>query len=527
MNIPEFLTNQSVVYQALFSSMFFATEMDHSNGYLGLGNAAVFPEVLIWAMGQRNPELIDQLQASGQIEELRELLSQYCSLRVVAEDMRSDSYYASCEAEQIYGDDFGYLTPDDFVDALSSGDWSCDDPNAESLIQRAAIALAEEYKCDKPEIKLKTNTQWLPSDAENHAAFELTATRISQLALLPTSALTHASRQLIQSDNVGYGSYWDKVYTSVICDWLEQDEPAIATEIVEKGLSSVYVAAVTDFRSIMTSVEDMWRDLSHQLRALLLQVKEEHEAQNLLRNFSENYAKSELEASTYATLLWEMVKRRNCAAQSFRVHTSNSTHTLIETVRSAPENYANCYLVDISSLPEDLRNLTDEHQALVVRLPESWLSQLDALQLYRLQAFFREDNSSGQLCSSLRISSAFCCDHESLWPLMFAWRRHVPVVYVLDEQCVFARHVFRHFVDLRHVSDTPARHWPTNDIIATRDTSNASAAYIAVDNGPRSNVPPAILANINDLRTARVTTTLKEAFLAAQSEFRSASQNSI
>lgn len=507
--------------------MLFAAEMDNSNGYLGLGNAVVFPEVLIWAMGQRNPELIHQLRASCQVERLRELLSRYCSLRAAAEDLRSDDYYASCEAEQIYDDDFGYLTPADLVCALRSGDWSCDDPNAESLIQRAAIALAEEYKCDKPEIKLKTNTQWLPSDAANHVAFELTATRISRLALLPSTALTHASQQLTQGDNVGYGSYWDKIYSSVICDWLEQDEPSIATEIVEKGLSSVFVTAITDLRSIMTSVEDMWRDLSHPLRALLLQVKEEHEARNLLRHFVENFTKSELAASTYATLLWEMVKRRNCDSKSFDAYTSNATNALIETVRSAPENYANCYLVDISSLPEDLRNLTDEHQALVVRLPESWLSKVDALELYQLQAFFREDNSRGQLCSSLRISSAFCCDYESLWPLMFAWRRHVPVVYVLNEQCVFAHHVFRHFVDLRDVIETPARHWPTRDTVATRDPSNASAAYIAVDNGARSNLPPAILANINDLRTARVTTTLNEAFLATQSEFQSANQRSV
>ncbi|WP_176082037.1 hypothetical protein [Paraburkholderia tropica] len=344
----------NILYSALFHSMLFATEMDHSNGYLGLGNAAAFPELLIWAMGQRNPELLDRLQENGQTGQLRELLFQYCSLRELAERQRCDSYYASCEAEQIYGDDLGYLTPDDFVHALNSGDWSCDDPDTESLIQRAAVALAEEYKRGEPEIELKTNTKWFPDVAANHAAFELTATRISQFALLPTKALTHAVRQLIRSDNVGYGSYWDKVYTSVICNWLEQDEPAIATEIVEKALSSVYVATITDFRSIMTSVEDMWRDLSHPLRALLLQVEEEHDAQNLLRNFSEKYAKSEIEASTYATLLWEMIKRRSCPAehsQDSKAYASSGTNALVDAVRSAPENEATCHLVDVASLP--------------------------------------------------------------------------------------------------------------------------------------------------------------------------------
>ena len=504
--------------------MLFATEMDHSNGYLGLGNATVFPEVLILAMGQRHPDLIGTLQEHDQTGAFRELLSQYCSLRVVAEEMRRDNYCASCEAEKIYGDDLGYLTPYDLVDALSSGDWSCDKPDAKSMIQRAALALAAEYNCDEPEIELNINTQWLPNSATNHVAFELTATRISQLASLPTTALTHASRQLTQSDNVAYGSYWDKVYTSVICDWLEQDAPDIATEIVEKGLSSVYVAVVYDYLSTMTSVEVMWQELSHPFRALLLQAKTEDEAIRVLRNFVGNFEKTELETSIKSVLLWEMVKRRNCASESFRVHTSNSANTLIETVRSAPENYANCYLVDISSLPDDFRILTDEHQALVLRLPESWLSDLDALELYNgLEAFFREDNSSGQCWSSLRISSAFCCDHKSLWPQMFAWRRHVPVVYVLDEKCVFALHVFRHFADLRRVRDTPARHWPTNYTTA-KDTGNVSSAYVAVDNAARSNLPPAILANITDLRTARGATTLIDAFRAAHPKIQAAHQ---
>jgi hypothetical protein len=128
--------------------MQFATEMDNSNGYLGIGNAAVFPEVLIWALEQRHPRLIEGLQERGLAGELRELLSQYCSLRDAAERLRSNGYFASCDAEQIYGEDFGYLTPDDFVHALDSGDWICDNPTAESLIQLAVIALSEEYSCD-------------------------------------------------------------------------------------------------------------------------------------------------------------------------------------------------------------------------------------------------------------------------------------------------------------------------------------------------------------------------------------------
>lgn len=108
---------------------------------------------------------------------------------------------------------------------------------------------------------------------------------------------------------------------------------------------------------------------------------------------------------------------------------------------------------------------------------------------------------------------------------MFTWRRQVPVLYVFAEQCVLVLHAFRHFVDLRHAIDTPIRHWPTKSTTATKDAANASSGYITVDNESRINLPPAILANINDLRTERGTTKLKEAFLAEQSEFRLASEN--
>ncbi|MBB5460242.1 hypothetical protein [Paraburkholderia sp. Cpub6] len=490
--------------------------MDHSNRYLGLGNAAVFPEVLIWAMGQRHPELIEGINEHGKAVELRELLSQYCSLRGAAERLRSERYFASCEAEQIYNDDFGYLTPDDLVQAFGSGDWSCDDPAAKSLIQRAAFALAEQYNCDEPEIELSIDTQWFPDNTVNQVAFELTATRISDLASLPRTALAHATHQLTQCDNVAYGSFWDAVYTSAICDWLEQDAPEVAAEIVKKGLSSLYVAAITDFRSTMISVEEMWKDLSHPLRALLLQVKGEHEALNLLRKFAENFAKCELEVSTYAALLWEIVKRRNCPAEHSRVYTSDATNALVEAVRSAPANEATCHLVDVTSLPDVFRIVADEKQALVVRLPDSWLEDLDALAHYDgLEPFFRKDTSNGQCLSSLSISHAFCCDYDALWPLMFTWRRHVPVMYVFAERCAFALHVFRHFIDLRRVSDTPARHWPTVSISATQDAGIASSAYVAVSNRLAGNRPLAVLPNITDLRTTSGTTTLKDTFLAA------------
>jgi hypothetical protein len=341
---------------------------------------------------------------------------------------------------------------------------------------------------------------------------------------LPTTALAHAARQLTLCDYVAYGTFWDKVYTSAICDWLEQDAPDVAAEIVEKGLSSMYVAAVTDFRSTMTSVEDMWRALSHPVRVLLLQVKEENEALNLLRNFSEKFAKSEPEASTYATLPWEMVKRRNCPAEYSRVYKSAATNALVEAVRSAPANEATCHLVDVASLPDVFRILADEKQALVVRLPDSWPEDLGALARYDgLSAFFREDTSNGQCISSLSISQAFCCDHDALWPLMFTWRRHVPVMYVFAEQCVLVLHVFKHFVDLRHVGSTPARHWPTVSISLPQNAGGAYSTYVTIGIGRPDNYPLAVLPNITDLRTT-YPTTLKEAFLAAHPEFQSARQ---
>jgi hypothetical protein len=59
------------------------------------------------------------------------------------------------------------------------------------------------------------------------------------------------------------------------------------------------------------------------------------------------------------------------------------------------------------------------------------------------------------------MGPAFWCQYEQLWPVVFAFRRSIPVVYLFERSLVVCQYPFCHFCDLRYIADFSPKHYPT------------------------------------------------------------------
>ncbi|WP_148654400.1 hypothetical protein [Paraburkholderia caribensis] len=486
--------------------------MDYTNGYVGLGNATVIPQVIVWAVGKRHPELIEEIQTSGDIDRFREVLGHYGALRVIAERLQRDACLSCCDAYGGSDDGSWHLTPEDHLHAVTHGDWRCTDPKAEKLLVQVLHALNTTFKFDTPDLDRHIETPWRPVVEANHAAFGLAGMQKSEHTKLPASALVHMNRQLLGCDDGDHSSFWATAYTSAIGKWLEQDLPDVADEIVKSGLTSGYFKCVSCYCSIMLSVEAVWQAMSYPIRMCLLKAETEGEALGVARTFVTACSKSQHEEEVLATLLWEMVKRRNHRKEPKNIFVSDASDPCIDAMRSRSEGKATGYLVDTESLPDDFRNLTDEKQALVVFVPDDLLENLEGLTRWDgLDCYFRKYGSDGRSVLSLAISRLFCCDHKALWPLMFEWRRRVPVVYIFDAKAAMALHKFNHFVDLLNVHKTSHRHRDTV-VVTEVQCSTDAAAHVVLNGHEDSGRRLSVIPDISDLRSRMRTDTLSETF---------------
>lgn len=505
-------SEQDLLYTALIEALHFIAAMDRSNGEAGLHNAMVVPDVIIWALEQRNPELLARLHSIEQVDTLRDLLAQYGSLRVVAERLRRESFCEACDAAGVASYDDGYLTPEVVLEALDSGTWSCDTPGIHALFENALFALTERVALDIPAEHHHVNTTWRPVAERNLDAFALAPTPIPESSALPVLALAHANQQLLACDDGYDPSLWENSYTSVVCDWLERDLLDIAREIIANGLTTEYVDRLLMYRFTMRCVEKMWQGLSHPIRALLLGAQKEEDALRVLEAFIRAVPDPDSDASDWVVLLWEMVKRRNVEARAVPVHICDIRSSELDSVRSTANDVAACCVVDTESLPASLRTMTDEQQVLLVRVTEDWLHHSDELTQGNLECVYLENRVTGKWTKVLGITPAFCCNYEELWPLMFGWRRSVPILYVFEERCVFAVLPFHHFPELKTIANIPKRQLPTVAATSAPLANDLTVEQVSVDRASNEGRLLSVHSTVADLRTKSDTQTLRNTY---------------
>ncbi|MEX3992678.1 hypothetical protein AB4Y35_18120 [Paraburkholderia sp. EG286A] len=486
------------------------------------GKPIIVVELIVWALTKSVPSVIEPLLESGRVESLAGLLRDYAALRPIAESNRFSNYLKGCAEAGVDYDDDGYLTPEDMRRALKSRAWGCGDPEARAAIGRALhFVLADSKDAETSGPPHSGANRTAPENTHrNHVECSSDARAADELdpVLQPAlaTAVAHTRRELLACDNGGVPDFWDKIYTSVLGDWLETDVPEVAAELLANGLTSEYFKSVWHYVKQMCWVERLWAGLGHHIRDLLLREIDEVFALQLIGAVvrAGELHIDEPRADAWSRRVWQMLQRRDSrtkeSADSLIV--SAESNTFLESVRSSTNGYDTGYLVDAKTLPSRFRGLTDERQVLVVRLPEDWLSALGEIESQpHLYCFYWE---SGEDCRlALSINRAFWCDYDKLWLKLFKFRRFIPVLYVFGTCCIFARYRFQHFSDLRAVADVPNKRRETLDISGENWEHYPGSAYWTTALPDGSHLKPTILCNLVDKTSGTPRRELREVYL--------------
>ena len=243
-----------LIEDALYCAICLIAAMDESVGH---GNAIVIPEVIIWAVGKSSPSL--SLAEADSHAELSRLLSHYCTLRNVAEDVRRESHLDGLATGDDWGDDNGYLTPANTLHALTSGKWRCPDPEAKDTIARILQTVVErnEQNCWAAN-RFPIEHSKVPSPAPYGFKSKSSETQDHESETILSTALNHGFIQLIACGDGYESEFWGKAYSFTISDWLESDLPEIANEIVARSLTASYFSRISAFVLQMCEIEAIY-----------------------------------------------------------------------------------------------------------------------------------------------------------------------------------------------------------------------------------------------------------------------------
>ncbi|QBR03614.1 hypothetical protein [Paraburkholderia pallida] len=511
----------SAVERAFYYAVRLLLRMDQSAGN---GNAIHVPEVMVWAIEGLKPNLINPLREASQSDRLIELLRHYDSLREIAESMRVQAHYDACFADMHDADDYGYLGIDEMVYALDHGEWECGDTEARASIERVVRAVHRRYAAGEHHLESPQSAQVpaallvpgeVAADLWNADASLLPSRAPDNLSAM-ARALRHAKRELLACDCGNGSGSWDLVYTRVLGQWLEVDLPEVAAEILATGSVVEYFQKLAEYRADMCAVEEVWNRLGSPLRSLLLRTNSETEAICIIEQVVRKGRKDESDVALCTGRVWDMVRRRAAAgyADSVPLSTINGTNEAIEAIRASGE--ATCHFVDTVSLPERVASQTGEKHALVVRLPQVWRqAESEFEKRAHLECFFLSTAGSNDTRSAISFGQIFWCDREGLWPRLFRFRRHIPVLYVFDDDCVFAHYPFAHFVDLRACLDIPVRQWGSREIPEDGWRTDRASQWFATElEQTDARLFPAVLNRVVDYSAVPIVDALGDAYLA-------------
>ncbi|NIE66850.1 hypothetical protein [Burkholderia sp. Ax-1719] len=505
---------------ALIAAIRLTASMDRS---ARLGSLIFVPEIVTWALEKSEPAVIQALADVGQLTNFADLLRHYAKLRPIAECLRISEHLRGCMEAGVDYDDNGCLTPMDMLFAVRSGEWKCSERVAYGAITRALRFVVgheeDTLPASSPAWHFDLTRSQTASDAKTKSVDEAYAADELDSALQPPldMAITHARRELLACDTGDDPSFWRKVYTSVLGDWLQTDMPEVAAEILEKGLTAEYFSSAWVYVSQMQKVERFWSGLGSPIRELLLTENDEACGVALIAEVvrADGSSVDENEVIAWSKRVWRMMQRRsscNSERGSDPIRSIES-NAFLDFVRECANAIDTCYFADIEMLPASFRECTDETRVLVVRLPEPWSAAPDELASQPgLDSFFwRTDR--GNEYFALAISRAFWCDYEKLLTHLPSFRRSIPVLYVFEGRCALARYRFQHFSDLRALVDTPY-HWRSLLHISDEDwgqDKNGSAWISVLPDGSR--IKPSLLSNVVDMTGGATCRKLSETYL--------------
>ncbi|WP_341318696.1 hypothetical protein WN982_27210 [Paraburkholderia sp. IMGN_8] len=434
--------------------------------------------------------------------------------------MRVEAFFSACDDCGIPAEDWGYLTLEDVLYAIAEGNWKCNDTAARDSISLVLHTAFERHEDDRTDRHAQQTLSApclfdvpRPGNPEFGAPDGLDPDTSPTLKI----ALRHARQQLLAFDTGYDPEFWCKIYTSVVGDWLEEDLPDVAAEIVATGAVSPYFNHVWSYVKQMKEVERLWVGISYPIRALLRAEQNESEALHVIEQFVRQDGKDGTEVAAWVRRIWDMVKRRDSAQEqpASPVTCSDEWNAEVDHIRRAFRGGSTCYVIDADALPRSLRSLTDENSVLAVRLPERWLRAEHILSApANLECFYWTNSSTEDTDLTLSINRSFWCSNEYLWPQLFRFRRSIPVLFVFKGKCVLARYRFNHFSDLRAVSDVSRKHLPTLEISDTEWKHDGAAGFHTSMPTDGTSTKPAIFTNLVDRSKVLASKNLRKAYVS-------------
>ncbi|CAN7673377.1 hypothetical protein LJR034_005423 [Caballeronia sp. LjRoot34] len=496
----------------------------------GFGGVALIPDVFVWTLEQMNPSLIERLSKLDLLDTFRLRLAQYQELRVLAEPLRFENHLRA-EAEMCTDlQDFGYLELGDMQYALRCGDWRPDDPLTRLCFERVLRTACAMPRMEEEESRAIGNP--LPVRAAStlkgteHLKGVTEDTSANLNAPVPEAmetALQHIRRELIANDDGREDRHWAHVYTSILGAWLHEDMPDEVTKVLAGGHAQAFFDELAQFRHQMEQAERVWNAMGKTVRALVLRA-DEPAASMVIAEFVRTDNTAEDEVPAWTSLLRNMVRRRGHGDSSAgRKDISNVTEThdtsaVVEAIRSDSRAKTAGYLISSADLPTSLRGSVHEQLCLAVRLPEErvhipeTLSEAPGLQC----VYSQMDRLNAPYETQLSVSRAFWCKYEAMWPVLFRFRRAIPVLFVFEGRCVLVKYPFEHFSDLRGVADGRTYRWTVN---VSEGPWTDWHGYRRVDTLPDGvQLKPAMLDQIVDLSETVHANPLGDAYTANHQE---------
>lgn len=481
------------------------------------GQLIFVPTVIVWAVDRLNPALLAALRGTDRFGDLLRCLELYGTLRPEAESRRVQDYLDGCAEVCLDYPDDGWLMAEDMLDEVTDGSRHIPFTAERVTFERVLRQVIRRY----PErtASSKGAADQLPAVVHSyHIESELDELmqplKAKQLAPYLLTALRHARKELITCDDGTDHEFWNQTYPKVVGDWLEIDLPDIAASIQSAGAVSEYVHDFWSFLRLMREVERVWTGVSHPVRALLVRCADKQKALEIVRAIVCAHDTGEPDIPYFASLVWNMIRRREtCNRQrATKAALYAGTNEYIDRIRATPDSYESCFVTDTHILPADISATIEEKTALVVRLPEPWLRDVDQLtQDIGPRLFIAEYENPNKRRGALAMSIAFWCKYNQLWPVLLAFRRAIPVVYVFNEVCVVCQYPFHHFSDLRDIDDLSPEHYPTNTVAADGTYSDWRAREWV-------HVRPSVLKTVVDERSYRNVGVLARAYLAENPE---------
>ncbi|ANB76321.1 hypothetical protein AYM40_29175 [Paraburkholderia phytofirmans OLGA172] len=476
------------------------------------------PDILLWLLEHQNPRLLDAIRERNGLAKLGESLARLERLRSAS----NDHWIEHCWYSDSPDVPMEYPGIDYMIERLELTEEFLADSTYSPLLAAAHIASAQLsgfvpfYKTRdaavSPDPAAPAHFPSPVPDRDVAPVREFSVPGATPMEI----ALSRAASILEElDDGKWYRSFWETVYAQKVGEWVEEDLPHLAPALVKEANS--FFESLHAYRREMIRVEGHWSCLGEPFRAYLEQIAHfPEEAKAKIRRVigdSNQIEEPERGDAQHLERVWVMLLRRRCGRQngaSVPAIFSPEIPDTLAGILKDPSAADTAYLIDTSALPENMANTVSEKQCIAVTLADDYLLLTPELSKGRLDMFgFSARNDSAHY-HILALNDAFWCEHSALWPNLFSFRQHVPVLYVFGDACLLVQYEFNHFLELRWVVDYDMRHmlWHRED---NEGFPGKLPDYIKVLPGG-TRLRPKIIGHVKDLRKLRSSRTLCDVY---------------